>query len=195
MRQQLKWGSPYSPSDNEPKLLVMDSFAPHKNTGTKAVAGISQASIAKFMAEQKMREDLKEELRIQNITSSIIPGGGTGFVQPLDICFNKLIKGLIREQEEEHWDKHQEEWKAGKFTRPKQRVLLISWVGNAWLKMHEIHKELIIKTFRQTGLSLNPDGSEDHELKIRDLPGIDIGDWTRQDTPDPIIILGKTPRF
>jgi hypothetical protein len=44
--------------------------------------------------------------------------------------------------------------------------------------MHEIHKELIIKTFRQIGLSLNPDGSEDHELKIRNLPGIEVGDWT-----------------
>jgi hypothetical protein len=27
------------------------------------------------------------------------------------------------------------------------------------------------------GLSLNPDGSEDAELKIKDLPGIQVGDW------------------
>jgi hypothetical protein len=80
MRQQLKWGSPYSPSDNEPKLLIMDSFSPHKNTGIKAVTGKSDTTIAKFAAEQRIREDLKEELYIQNITSSIIPGGGTGYV-------------------------------------------------------------------------------------------------------------------
>jgi hypothetical protein len=41
--------------------------------------------------------------------------------------------------------------------------------------MHEIHKDLIIKTFRQTGLSLNPDGSEDSELKMHDLLGIKVG--------------------
>jgi hypothetical protein len=64
------------------------------------VAGLSQASITKFTTEQKIREDLKEELQLQNITSSIIPGGGTGYVQPLDISVNKLLKGLIRNQEE-----------------------------------------------------------------------------------------------
>jgi len=58
----------------------MDSFSPHKNTGTKAVTGKSDTAITKFAAEQRIREDLKEELRIQNITSSIIPGGGTGYV-------------------------------------------------------------------------------------------------------------------
>jgi hypothetical protein len=169
----------------------MDSFAPHKNTGTKAVAGLSQASITKFTTEQKIREDLKEELQLQNITSSIIPGGGTGYVQPLDISVNKLLKGLIRNQEEQHWDEHQEEWKAGKFTKPERRVLLTHWIGIAWLELHHTHRDLIIKTFRQTGLALNPDGSEDSELKIRDLPGIEIGDWTREEQPEVIIIPGK----
>jgi hypothetical protein len=102
MRQQLKWGSPYSPDDHEPKLLVMDSFAPHKNSGTKKKAGKSPVALAKFEAEAKMRVALKEEADKQDITLSIIPGGGTGYVQPLDISVNKLIKGLVRDQEEEH---------------------------------------------------------------------------------------------
>ena len=42
--------------------------------------------------------------------------------------------------------------------------------------MHEMHKELIIKTFRQIGLLLNPNGLEDYELKICDLLGIEVGD-------------------
>jgi hypothetical protein len=36
---------------------------------------------------------------------------------------------------------------------------------------------MIIKTFRQVGLSLNPDGSEDLEIKIKDLEGIEVGKW------------------
>jgi hypothetical protein len=64
------------------------------------------------------------------------------------------------------------------------------WVGKAWEILHEEHQHTIIKTFRQTGLSLNPNGSEDTELKIRDLPGIKVGDWTRTDL---IIISGKNP--
>ena len=31
------------------------------------------------------------------------------------------------------------------------------------------------------GLTLNPDRSEDQEFKIRDLPDVEIGDYTRRD--------------
>ncbi|KAN0102647.1 hypothetical protein V8E51_010960 [Hyaloscypha variabilis] len=138
----------------------MDSFAPYKNTGTKKVPPpIDSAQWFKFCEEEKMREDLKAELSAQNVLASIIPGGGT----------------------EQHWDDHQEEWKAGKFTKTERRVLMTYWVGRAWDILHLGHRDLIIKTFRQTGLALNPDGSEDLELKIRDLPGLEVGDWTRED--------------
>jgi hypothetical protein len=36
---------------------------------------------------------------------------------------------------------------------------------------------MIIKSFRQVGLSLNPDGSKDLEIKIKDLEGIEVGNW------------------
>jgi hypothetical protein len=78
-RQELKWGSPYSPDDKEPKLLILDSFAPHKNSGTKKVA-ITPAAMIKAHAEEVRREALKREFDLQNITTSIIPGGGTGYV-------------------------------------------------------------------------------------------------------------------
>jgi hypothetical protein len=102
IRQQFKWGSPYSPSDNEPKLLVIDSFAPYKNSGTKKPVPKSLAAYNKFCAEEQLRHELKAEYELQNVLVSIIPGGGTGYVQPLDISVNKLLKGLIRNQEEEH---------------------------------------------------------------------------------------------
>jgi hypothetical protein len=38
-------------------------------------------------------------------------------------------------------------------------------------------------TFRQIGISLNLDGSEDSEIKIRDVPDIEVGDWRRADGP------------
>ena len=56
-------------------------------------------------------------------------------------------------------------------------------VADAWKKVYEEHKETVIKTFRQVGLSLNPDGSEDSELKIKDLLDIVVGDYNQ-----PIII-------
>lgn len=36
---------------------------------------------------------------------------------------------------------------------------------------------MIIKSFRQVGLSLNSDGSKDLEIKIKDLEGIEVGNW------------------
>ena len=62
-------------------------------------------------------------------------------------------------------------------------------VGKAQEILHEEHQYTIIKTFRQTGISLNPNGSKDTELKIRDLPGIKVRDQTRSD----LIISGKNP--
>ena len=57
------------------------------------------------------------------------------------------------------------------------------WVREAWTRLHEEYKDIIIKTFRQVGLTLNPDGSEDIKLKIKDLLRITIGDFKR-----PIVV-------
>jgi hypothetical protein len=53
---------------------------------------------------------------------------------------------------------------------------MTQWVGKAWERLHLEHKDTIIKTFRNVGLSLNPNSSEDNELSIRDLPNIIVGD-------------------
>ena len=42
---------------------------------------------------------------------------------------------------------------------------------------------MIITAFRNVSLSLNPDGSKDSKLKIKDLPGITVGDYTAPPTP------------
>ena len=131
---------------------------------------------------------MRDELKKLNVTTSIIPGGCTSYVQVLDVSINKIIKQYIEEAKDLHIDNHIEEWKAGKYTVGDRRVLMTHWVGQAWEKLHIEHKDTIIKTFRQVGLSLNPDGSEDSELKIRDLPGITVGDYSTASVSNPIII-------
>jgi hypothetical protein len=105
-----------------------------------------------------------------NTTVSMIPAGGTGYVQVCDGFANKKVKELISGMEEAHYDLYEAEYKAGKLTVSDRRVLLAMWVLKAYNILHEEYGHLIRKAFEQVGLSLNPDGSEDWKLKIRDLP-------------------------
>ena len=63
-RQEYKWGSVYSLSDREPRLLVIDAFAAHKKTTD----------------EKRAQDDFISELKKLNTTVSIVPPGGTGYV-------------------------------------------------------------------------------------------------------------------
>jgi hypothetical protein len=89
------------------------------------------------------------------------------------------MKALIKEEHDDHYDQHMDEWEAEKFNVGERRVLLTYWVAKAWKRLHSEYKETIIKTFQHVGLSLNPDGSQDEKLKIRDLPDITVGDYHR----------------
>lgn len=72
-----------------------------------------------------------------------------------------------------------EQQKARKFTIGDRRVLITHQVAEGWEKVHTIYKDTIIKTFQQAGLALNPDGSKDSKLKIKDLLGITISNFNR----------------
>ncbi len=69
---------------------------------------------------QRLRQILKD----LNTTTSIIPGGCTGYVQVLDVSVNKIIKDLIKQFKEDHYDANPEEWKAGSYSKGNRRVLL-----------------------------------------------------------------------
>jgi hypothetical protein len=182
---QYKWGTPYHPSEREPRLLVLDSFAPHKATGGKQPKKPRTGkTLEKQLAEEQLRRQIEEELRTLNVTKSIIPGGGTAYVQPLDDAPNRIVKHLIREQEEAWIENNLEEWESSTMKLSKRRILMTHWIGNAVKILCRDYQDVIINSFRKVGLSLNPDGSEDHKIKIRDLPGIEVGDWQREPSPD-----------
>lgn len=42
------------------------------------------------------------------------------------------------------------------------------------------YKDTIIKSFRHVGLTLNPNGSEDAELKIKGIPDVEVGDYHQE---------------
>jgi hypothetical protein len=42
----------------------------------------------------------------QGVTLSVIPGGYTGYIQPLDVSLNKPLKDLIKDKQDKHFDKN-----------------------------------------------------------------------------------------
>ena len=125
-----------------------------------------------------MTQSLQKEFKKLNCTTFYIPGGCTGFVQVLDVSLNKPLKALVAQAASDHADKHYEKYKAGGFTVGDWRVLLTQWVAEAWKQLHIQYKDTIIQTFWCVGLSLNPNGSEDHEIKIKGLENIEVGDFS-----------------
>ena len=110
---------------------------------------------------------------------SLIPGGYTGYVQVLDVLINKLIKQYIEEYEDLWVEQNFELWQSGKWSIGDRRVLMTNWVAQAFERVHVEHKDAIVACFKNVGLSLAVDGSEDHMLKVRDCPNLTVGDWQK----------------
>jgi hypothetical protein len=87
------------------------------------------------------------------------------------------LKARIEELADQYIDEHEVEWVEGRYSVGQRRVLLTKWVGQAWDDMHTEDGDMIRQAFRQVGLGLPIDGSQDHEIKIKDFPEVQVGNW------------------
>ena len=125
-------------------------------------------------------------LHSNNITPSLIPGGCTGLVQPLDVSVNKPFKELVRDLTDEKIFKLESIDQFEKWTVGDRRVVTTFCVGDAFYQFHQEKGELIRPVFQKVGLSLPTDGSYDHELDIKGFHGLQIGSWEDEIVePDP----------
>lgn len=118
-------------------ILTMDDFKCHK--------------------DEEFQKKLKERAKTEPI---MIPGGLTPVVQPLDRTINKEFKRGMRAKYT-HWRKEEFErlGAAGKIEAPGRGIVAM-WVKDVW---GSISAETIRTCFKACGLTLNLDGSEDHE--------------------------------
>jgi hypothetical protein len=93
----------------EPRLLVLNAFEPYKKSKKK---------------DEQEVEDLVDEFKKLNTTISIIPRGCTSYVQLLDVLVNKIIKDIIWQCEEDHYDAYAKDLDKGKYSPRDRRVLL-----------------------------------------------------------------------
>jgi hypothetical protein len=90
---------------------------------------------------------------------------------------NRSLKARIEELADQYIDQNEREWVEGKYSVSQRRVLLTKWVGQAWEDMHAEDGDMIRQAFVQVGLGLPIDGSRDHEIKIKDFPNVQVGNW------------------
>jgi hypothetical protein len=126
-------------------------------------------------------EQVLAEFKNRCTVISIVPGGCTSYVQVLDVSLNNLLKDHISQSWNDYMDSLPiERLQQNHFPIKEHRILITKWVGEAWEWLHTVHHEVIIKTFRQVGLSLPHDGLKDIEIKIRDLPNLEVSSWHRE---------------
>jgi hypothetical protein len=87
------------------------------------------------------------------------------------------LKARIEELADQYIDENEKDWVEGKYSVSQRRVLLTKWVGQAWEDMHAKDSDMIRQAFQQVGLGLPIDGSRDHEIKIKDFPEVQVGNW------------------
>ena len=140
---------------SDPRLLSLDVFAGQK-TAT-----------------------ILHTCRTNRIVTAFIPEGCTSLVQPMDTSINKVLKERISLLLDEEMEKNLELWESD-FKIADRRIIITRVVAEAWDWLHCEKKLLIMRAFQYTGLALQPDGSTDSLLRIKDLPDLSIGDWTIQ---------------
>jgi hypothetical protein len=69
-------------------------------------------------------------------------------------------------------------------------------VAKVFKRVYLEHKDAIIACFKNVGLSLLVDSSEDHLLKVRDCPNLTIRDWQQapKGTKDAPILINDNIR-
>jgi hypothetical protein len=95
VKNQFKYGAPFSLFDMEPRLLVLNAFEPYKKSRKQ---------------EEKEANNLVDEFKKLNTTISVIPGGCTGYIQPLDVSINNIIDNIVKQCEEDYYDANLDEY-------------------------------------------------------------------------------------
>jgi hypothetical protein len=144
--------------NHEPRLLTLDTCPTHLTI-----------PVLEAMAQPSL-----------HTTVGFIPEGMTPYLQPVDTHINKPMKSRIMDFLEQRIESG---WTSG-FPGKKpiavreRRILMTKVVADAWHDLHQ-NPNLIQKSFVETGIGLNPLGTEDERLKIRDMDGLMVGDYSQ----------------
>jgi hypothetical protein len=161
----LKWlNEELFPVLEKDTLLVMDAVSFHKT------------------------KEILDLLKAHRVTPALIPPGCTSLLQPLDTHSNRMLKQLLREETDQYvMDKEAAGIDVDKWTTSERRIMTTFVVANAIRRLQEEHPDLIHQSFIQCGLSVRPDGREDHLIRIKGIPNSDINLEHWESAVDPAL--------
>ena len=98
---------------------------------------------------------LKDKIKECKTKISMIPGGITRYLQPLNVAINNLFKDELKKKS---YTKilYRSKWCKAKMTQED----MINWVGEIWYD-DKLSSEMISKSFKTEGITLTQDGSGD----------------------------------
>jgi hypothetical protein len=140
--------------------------------------------VASFHKTTRILNQLKEG----KILPALIPPGCTSLLEPLDTAVNKPFKEWLREASDEYVSARED---AGadieKWTTRDRRIMTTFIVATAAKRLAEEKRTMVQQAFIQCGISIRPDGTEDSQIKIKDIASsaIDFSGW--RDLPDGFI--------
>ena len=121
------------------------------------------------MHRAQQTDVVKALLKKHKTTLVSIPGGCTSRIQPLDVSLNKPFKSAVRAQVDKHMFDNLQLYTDGGISASDRRILMTKWIATAWQEVCG-KKDMIVRSFKKCGLSLNLDGSEDEQLSVEGLP-------------------------
>jgi hypothetical protein len=141
-------------------------------------------------------EQVNALLRTHNIIPACIPANCTGYLQPLDVCFNSPFKKHLKYWMDDSLQRlEDEEEEAARHGRTiakdsavgERRVLVTHGVGEVWTRFCAEKRNMIIHSFQKTGIALPIDGSLDDRLSVDIFPPehpLEVGNWTTERKAD-----------
>jgi hypothetical protein len=107
---------------------------------------------------------LLTKLKANDITSCLVPPGCTPLVQPCDTHINFSFKSNVRDESDlyEHPKGLDAEWSVS-----DKRIMTIWIIGRAWRRFSEEKKAIVQKSFRDCGIFIPCDRSNDSLINIK----------------------------